>query len=188
MSRGVKIALIGLFILVLLSLGLNGVLLWQWWTFQQQTEQTIQQLRPVIQANLTEASANLESFAQSTIQFELPVQQEFPIMVEVPFRESLEVPIKTTVPINQEIQTTIMVSPLAGMNIPVEVTVPVNLDIPINLIIPVEIDRTIPISTTVPLDITVPIAIDVSKTGLAVYLERLSAGLDSIEKALSTIE
>lgn len=188
MSQGTKIAITGLFILVLLSLGLNGLLIWQWWTFQQQTQQTIQQLRPLLQANLAQASADLESFAQSTIEFDLQVQQEFPVQVEAPFRETLEIPIQTTVPISQEIQTTIMVSPLPGVNIPTEVTVPVNLEIPIDLTIPISIDRTIPISTTVPLDINVPIAIDVSETGLAVYLERLRAGLDSFEQALSALE
>ncbi len=188
MSQGTKIALISLFILVLVSLVLNGILLWQWWTFRQQTQQTIQQLRPLLQTSLAQASADLESFAQSTIEFELPVQQEFPVQVEIPFRESLEVPIQTTVPISQEIRTTITVTPLPGVNIPTEVTVPVNLDIPIDLTIPVAIDRTIPISTSVPLDIRVPIAIKVSETGLAVYLERLRAGLDSLEQALSAIE
>jgi hypothetical protein len=117
------------------------------------------------------------------------VQQEFPVQVEVPFNESLEVPIQATIPISQEIQTTILLDPFqAGLNIPTDVTVPVNLDVPIDLSIPVSIDRTIPISTSVPLDLNVPIAIQISDTELAPYLERLRAGLGSLEERLSALE
>ena len=188
MSQGVKAAIISLFILVLLSLGLNGVLIWQWWTFQQRTKQTVQTLQPIVQASLSQAITDLEAFEQSTLEFDLEVQQEFPVQAEIPFQQTLEVPIQTTIPISQEIQTTIMVSPLPGLQIPTDVSVPVNLEIPIDLLIPISVDRTIPISTTVPLDINVPIVIEVGQTGLAPYLERLRHGLTSLNQALSTIK
>ena len=81
MSRGAKITITILFILVLLSLGLNGLLLWQWWTFQQQTQQTIQKIQPIIVAGFSQAIEDLEAFEQSTIEFDIQVQQEFPVQV-----------------------------------------------------------------------------------------------------------
>lgn len=189
MSKGSKIAVTVLFILVLLSLGLNGLLIWQWWTFQQQAQKTIQNYESMISAGLSQARDDLESFEQSTLEFEIQIQQEFPVQVEIPFQETLEVPIQTTIPISQEIQTTIMIDPFqTGFTIPTDVSVPVNLEVPIDMNIPVSIDRTIPISTAVPLDLNVPIVIEVSETELAPYLERLRTGLASFEEALSTIE
>ena len=189
MSKGAKISIILLFILVLLSLMLNGFLIWQWWTFQQQTQQTLQKYQPIIMDGVSQAIDNLAAFEQSTIEFDIQVQQEFPVQVEIPFQETLEVPIQTTMPISQEIRTTIMIDPFqTGLSIPTDVSVPVNLEVPIDMNIPISIDRTIPISTTVPLDKDVPIAIEVSQTELAPYLERLRTGLISIEEALSTAQ
>jgi len=189
MTTGAKISIVILFILVLLSLGLNGYLIWQWQTFQQQTQHTVQEYQQMASEGLAQAVTDLESFEQSTIEFEIEVQQEFPIQVEIPFKETLEVPIQTTIPISQQIETTIMLDPFqAGLAIPTDIAVPVNLEFPIDLTIPVSIDRTIPISTAVPLDISVPIAIEISETELAPYLERLRLSLDSFEQSLSTQE
>ena len=188
MSKGAKITITVLFVLVLLSLGLNGLLIWQWWTFQQQAQATMQKIEPMIRGGLSQTIDDLESFEQSTLEFDIQIQQEFPVQVEIPFQETLEVPIQTTIPISQEIQTTIMIDPFqTGFTIPTDVSVPVDLEVPIDMNIPVSIDRTIPISTTVPLDLNVPIAIEVSETELAPYLERLRTGLASFEEALSTI-
>lgn len=189
MTRGAKISIVVLFILVLLSLGLNGYLIWQWLTFQQQTQQTVQTYQMLASEGLAQAIADLESFEQATIQFEIEVQQEFPVQVEIPFQETIEVPIQTTIPINQEIQTTIMLDPFqAGLAIPTDITVPVDMEFPIDLTIPVSVDRTIPISTSVPLDLSVPIAIEIGETELAPYLERLRLSLESFEQSLSSQE
>lgn len=189
MTRGAKISIVILFILVLLSLGLNGYLIWQWLTFQQQTQQTVQAYQTMASEGLAQAITDLESFEQATIQFEIEVQQEFPVQVEIPFQETIDVPIQTTIPINQEIQTTIMLDPFqAGLAIPTDITVPVEMEFPIDLTIPVSVDRTIPISTSVPLDLSVPIAIEIGETELAPYLERLRLSLESFEQSLSTPE
>jgi hypothetical protein len=189
MTKGTKTTIIILFVLVLLSLGLNGYLIWQWRTFQQQSQATIKQYQQMVSEGLAQTITDLESFEQSTIEFEIEVAQEFPVQVEIPFQESLEVPIQTTVPISQEIRTTIMLDPLqTGFVIPTDVTVPVNLDVPIDLTVPVSIDRAIPISTSVPLDMKVPIAISISETELAPYLERLRITLGDFDRSLTSEE
>lgn len=189
MSKGAKVVMGILFVLVLLSLSLNGLLLWQWWSFQQQARSLLNQVEPVLQESLTQAISDLDSLEQTTIQFDIQVEQEFPVEVEIPFNQTLTVPIQTTIPISDEIQTTIMLDPFqAGLSIPTDVTVPVNLEVPINLTIPVTVDRTIPISTTVPLAANVPIAIEVNQTELAPYLARLRTGLESLRQALSGLE
>lgn len=189
MPRSAKISIILLFVLVLLSLSLNGLLLWQWWRFQQRVEQTIENSKPIVQEALTQAISDLETFEQSTITADIHVQQEFPVQVEIPFRETIDVPIQTTIPISQEIKTTVFIDPLqTGLSIPTDVTVPVNLEVPIDLTVPVSIDRTIPISTTLPIDLNVPVAIKLSETELAPYLERLRTGLISFNQTLANLE
>jgi hypothetical protein len=189
MSKGTKTAIIFLFILVLLSLGLNGWLLWQWWSFQQQAQEVIADVESIAQEAVSQAITDLESFENSTLEFDIQVQQEFPIQVEIPFNQTMEVPIQTTIPISQEIQTTILLDPFqAGLNIPTDITVPVDLEVPIDLNIPVSVDRTIPISTTIPLDLNVPLAIKISETELAPYLEKLRTGLVSLEEGFSNLK
>lgn len=189
MSRSAKIVIVILFILVLLSLGLNGLLMWQWWSFRQQVKATMQEFQPVIHEALGQAIAELETFEQSSLEFEIQIQQDFPVQVEIPFNETVEVPIQTTIPIKQEIQTTVVIDPLqTGLEIPTDVTVPVDLEVPIDLNIPVSIERTIPISTTIPLDLNVPLSIDVGQTDLAPYIERLRSALISFDQTLSDLE
>jgi len=189
MSRGTKTLITILFILVLLSLALNGYLLWQWWTFQQQTQAALTDIETSVSELVSQAITDLEAFENSTLDFEFTVRQDLPVEVEIPFNESINVPIQTTIPISQEIETTIMLDPFqAGFEIPTDIVVPVDMEIPLDLNIPVTIERPIPISTTISLDIDVPIAIEISDTDLAPYLERLRIGLGSLEDKLSTLK
>jgi hypothetical protein len=189
MSRGAKTAVVILFILVLLSLALNGFLLWQWWMFRQQVQSGLRRFQSLAHESLTQAIGELETFQQSSIEFEVTIQQDFPIELEIPINETIEVPIDTTIPIQQEIETTVLIDPLqTGLEFPTDVTVPIDLEVPIDLSIPVSIDRTIPFSTTIPIDVDVPLSIEVSETALAPYLEQLRLGLISLDQTISTLE
>jgi hypothetical protein len=188
MTKGTRTAIITLFVLVTLSLALNGLLLWQWWNFQQQAVQTVRRFEPVITTGLTQAIADLDSLQHSTMQFKVQIKQDFPVQVEIPFKQAVEVPIQTTMPISQVLQTTIMLDPFqTGLNIPTDITVPINLEIPIDITVPVAIDRTIPISTTVPLNLDVPVNIKISETELAPFLQRLQTALESAAQTLSNL-
>lgn len=181
MSATRKVLLILLVALVFLSLGLNGLLLWQWRSFQQEVDG----LRQTSRETLSQAITDLDAFQRSTIQFDIQVNESIPVQTEIPFREALEVPIHTTIPIREEVDTTVTVNiPQLGLGVPVDVTVPLNLEVPVNLRVPVSIDRTVPISTTVPVHLNVPVFIEVGETEMAGYVERLRAGLVSLDQAL----
>ncbi len=184
MSKTAKATLVLLFILVLLSLGLNGFLLWQWRSFQQQVVGLGQTTRTA----LSQAVADLDTFQGSTIQFELQANERIPIQAEIPLNQTLQVPIQTTIPITQNINTTVTVDiPELGVSLPLDVTVPLDIEVPVDLNVPVVIDQSVPISTTVPVNLKAPISIKISETELAGYVERLRAALISIEKALSDV-
>jgi hypothetical protein len=183
MSRGPKIAIAVLSVLVLLSLSLNAVLLWQWWQFREQIEEVSLLVRPIVHEALTQSISDLEAFEQSTLQFDVAIEQELPIQTVIPFEETLEVPIETSIPIDEEFSTTVSM-----FGLPTDVTVPINMEIPIDLDVPVTIDRSIPISATVPLNMDVPISIPVRETEISPYLERLRTSLLFLEETLLELE
>ena len=185
MSKSAKISLVLLFILVLLSLGLNGFLMWRLLQVQEQARRFV----PVARDAVSQAITELETLQTSTIRFNVAVKQDFPVKTEVPFNQTLDIPIQLTLPISQVIETTIMIDPLqSGLSIPVDVNVPVDLEVPIDLTVPVSIDQTVPISTTIPLDLEAPILIEVGETEIAGYLERLKAGLISFRQMLAEVK
>ena len=185
MSRSGKIALTILSILVLISLGFNILLYVEISRLQQRGLGFVRDVR----GGLPQAISKLEAFEKTTIQYKVQIKQEFPVQAEIPFNETLDIPIQLTVPISQEIKTTVMIDPLnTGLSIPVEVNVPVDLEIPIDTTLPISIERTIPISTTIPLDLDVPLNIVVSETELAPYLAQLRTGLIALEQALARLE
>jgi hypothetical protein len=176
--KSLKFSIIILFILVFISLGLNWYLISQLLRARQQAIDTVQAFKPVAQNALAEVDRELAAFQESTIAFTVDVKQDFPIQMEIPINEVVQIPISVTLPIKQEFETTISVDPLqTGLEIPVDVVVPVDVEVPIDVTVPIEIDRTIPISTSIPLDLDFPIAIAVSDTDLVAYIERLREGL-----------
>jgi hypothetical protein len=184
MSNTAKSLLTVLFILVIISLGLNIYLIWQLSRLEQQTRQ----MGPVFQQALNQTADNLASFQQSTIKFDVKLKQNFPIQAEIPFKETIDVPLKLTIPISQEIKTTLKIDLLkTGTAIPIDVVVPINLEVPIDTTVPVALDRTIPISTTVPLNLNVPVSIPINKTDLAGYLEQLQTNLKTFSQGLTQV-
>jgi hypothetical protein len=189
MTRSAKIMITVLFVLVLLSLGLNGLLLWQWWSFQRRVEQTIQEVQPVLHEAISQAITDLEAFEQTPLEFDVKIDQEFPIETEISVNDSLEFPIQTTVPIKQDIETTVLLDPFqSGLEIPTDITVPVDIEVPLDLNVPVHIDESVPISTVIPVNLTVPLSIDVRETELGPYLQRLRQGLASFDQTLLDLE
>ncbi len=185
MSKSGKVALILLFILVLISLGLNVYLYWQISQVRQKGLGLVGNIRSALPTAISE----LEAFQKTTITQDIRIKQEFPIQAEIPFNQTLDIPIQATVPISQVINTTVTLgAPGSGLAIPVDVNVPVNVDVPIETSVSITIDRTLPISTTIPLDLTVPLAIKVNETGLAKYIEQLRTGLKSLDEMLAQLE
>ncbi|RME78802.1 MAG: hypothetical protein D6784_01920 [Chloroflexi bacterium] len=189
MPKPLKIHLIILYSLLALSLLLNFLLLWQWWQFRRQALQVVQTVQPVVQQGLAQAVSDLQAFEQSTIHFDVALNQPVPVQAEIPLRQSLDVPIQTTVPIRQNIQTTVMIDPLGtGLTVPVDINAPIDLEVPIDTVVPVSIDQTFPVSTTVSMDLTVPVDIRVAETDLAGYIARLRATLQALEQVVSGAE
>jgi MFS family permease len=148
--------------------------------FQEQ----ITELAPEVQAGVDEAIGGLREFGESTIAFDVNIDEVIPIDTEVVIDRTVQVPIQTEIPIQEEIDTTITIdTPLGG--IPVDVNVPVDVVVPIDLDVDIPINETVPVQDEFPVQLDVPIEIDVGETELARLTESLAAGLESLQDVLS---
>jgi len=180
-----KLMILILFLLVFFSLGLNWYLITQLLQARQQALGLVQEFKPVAQDTLEQVDSDLADFQTATFEFQVEIDQQLPIAAEIPFNETIDVPIKATIPIKQQIQTTIMLDPFqAGLEIPTDIDVPVEVEVPIDMVVPVKIERTVPISTVVPINLDVPVIIDIGDTELVGYIEKLRQGLDRLNASL----
>ena len=148
--------------------------------FQEQ----LVELSPQVEAGIAEAITGLREFGESTISFDVNIDEVIPIDTEVVIKRTLEVPIVTEIPINEEINTTITIDTPLG-DIPVDVNVPVDVVVPIDLVVDIPIDETVPIQDEFPVQLDVPIAIDVGETELKSLTDSLIAGLESLRDVLT---
>jgi len=141
-------------------------------------------LEPQVSAGVEEAITGLRDFGDSTITFDVNIDEVVPIQTEVVIDRVIEVPIKTTIPINETIDTTIDVSTPIG-DIPIDVSVPVDVDVPIDLVVEIPINETVEIDEEFPVQLDVPIAIEVRETELANLTDSLATGLESLKDVLT---
>ena len=184
LSRGLKFTLVLLFVLVLVSIGISLFLLWQLVQLRQQAMDTINRLEPQLEIAFDQTDTRLEEFQQSTLTFNVEVDEMIPVRADVPFNETVEIPVQITIPIEESFETIITLNAL-GAEIPVPVVVPVVMEFPIDEVVTVTISRTIPISTSVPLSLAMPVQIDVGETELAPYLQELRQGLDAMKETIN---
>jgi len=177
MKKGYLITLIVLAALTLLSLALNGVVIFGLLQARQIALDAVTGAR----ATVADTRALVTGIGDDTFSYTFKMQQEIPIAANIPFNEEVTVPINMTIPIN----TTVVVPINAGL------LGTFDIDVPVRTIIPVNREFTVPISqtvTTVPLDVDAPIEIPLAETPLAGYLEELDAVLARLEETLAHLE
>lgn len=109
------------------------------------------------------------------INYTLRLNQTVPVRADVPFAQSVVVPINQTINVN----TVVTVSrelPVIGV---IDLDVPIRASIPVNFEVPITIDQTFPISADVPLNMEIPLSIRVNETPL-------KATIDSVVRSLNT--
>lgn len=141
-------------------------------------------LEPQVSAGVEEAIAGLREFGDSTIAFDVEIDEIIPVKTDILLDRVVEVPIKTTIPINESFDTTITIdTPFGG--IPLDVNVPVDVDVPVDLVVDIPINETVELDEEFPVQLDVPIAIDVRETELAALTDSLAAGLEALQDVLT---
>jgi hypothetical protein len=154
MNQMKRFSTVLLWVLVLLSLGLNVLLLSE-----------LNRIRLAAIDGLGQAETTLVDLSDEVISYEFEVDRTIPVMAEVPFQRTFQVPIKTSVPIDQVFNVPIE-TPLGV----IDLDVPLKTEFPVDVVIPITIDETIGIETEVPLILTVPIALNIAETPLGGFL------------------
>ena len=143
------------------------------------------ELGPTVSTGLDEAVAGLESFGESSLEFDVRIDQDVAVDTSIAIDREFTVPIDTTIPINQTIETTIDVQGPLGVSVPVDVAVPIALDVPVVLDLTFVIEESIPLATTIPVHLELPVEIDVADTGLADLSDSLAEGLIGFQEAFA---
>ncbi|HDQ70657.1 MAG TPA: hypothetical protein ENN19_01000 [Chloroflexi bacterium] len=176
MKKAYAVVLILLSVLTLLSLALNGVVIFG----LSKARQIGLDAQQAASDTVADTRSLIKGIENDTFSYTLEVAQEIPISARVPFREEVSVPIRTTIPIS----TTVVIPIRAGILGTFDLDVPVYAMVPVSLDVTVPISHTVDIETTVPLNVDVPIEIPLSDTPLVGYLDELDSGLESLEISL----
>ena len=169
MKKGHTFLMILLILLTLLSLALNGVVIYG-----------LLQAQEIALATVADARAALTGIGDDTFSYTFEVNKEIPVAASVPFHEEITVPVQTTVPIS----TTVVVPINLGITT-YDMEIPIRTLVPINLEFTVPVSKTVHVATTVPLDLEVPIEIPIADTPIVGYLEDLDADLGKLEEKLA---
>ena len=159
-----------LWLLTLTSLALNVIILRELVTIRQ-----------IARASVTETIEVVNSFQEETFAYTFTVEDVIDVNTDIPFEETIDVPIRDSIAINTSVQVPVNAGPLGSFN----VTIPISTVIPIELDVPVEIDRTINVRAAVPIEVDVPVSIAIEETPLSNTLADLEAGLIDLEEELS---
>ncbi|NNF69288.1 MAG: hypothetical protein HKN01_05915 [Acidimicrobiia bacterium] len=176
-------ATIAIGVVAVVSLVLNLVLLAGWLGFRSDVER----LTPAVEAALAESVADIGALRESTLTFEVDIDESLPISANIPFDRTFQVPIVTSFPISETFLVDVVVPGPFGIEIPFQAEVPVDMDVPIDVIVPVSISDDIPIDLDLPVEFRLPVEVDVAGTGLAPLLETLETRLAEIARIVGEL-
>ena len=166
---GLRIAVALLYPLVLLSLGLNVMLI-------RQLQAARDQVYVAVDQAVSQVLTMTNEIANEVITVHIQIDEEFPVSVSVPFEYNTVFPIAMDVPI----KTTFSV-PFEVMDTVINLDVPIDMSVPINYEVPVSLEKTFEISTTVPVKFDINVVIDLQDTPLPKYLEDLRTAAKGIQ-------
>ena len=129
-------------------------------------------VRNTLRSVIGQLAESVQAAKRDQVRYDLPIDQQIPIDLDVPIKRSLIVPIRTEVRIKQDIVLPVETG-FGNLNIPI----PVDANIPISTTVPIDFDQTVNISTSVPLKLNVPIQIDLGSPQVSGYLDRLHQAL-----------
>jgi MFS family permease len=159
----------------------------------------IAELEPQISEGLDAAIIELENFSNSSIEFNVAVDETIVIDTEITIDRDFSFPIDETItideilPINQTVDTTIEIDTGLGFKVPVNVTVPVNVDVPVKVDVPINLDvevpinETVPVQAEVPINLNVPIEVNIAETDLKVLADQLAQGLRNVQAVVGDL-
>lgn len=121
---------------------------------------TLLQVRQQAGLAFSQAADSMGTIKDGSIKYVVNIDEEIPVVLDVPVKFTVKVPIQKTVPINTVVNVPIEL-PLLGTR---TIAVPINTSISIDLSVDVPIDHTVPINSKIPVKFEVPIDLQISET------------------------
>lgn len=154
-----RIYLIILTILVLISLGLNIVLIREALLLRRQLAVGGQTAVDTLDV----AIEQLDELSTASFSVDIPIDEQIDVETSIHLDQTFRVPISTTVPINTDVGVPIQVGPFGRYDI----EIPIETQVPISLTVPININRRVPVNASVPIELVVPIEVEVAETPVA---------------------
>ncbi len=140
-----------LWILLLISLVLNGLALFWLGTMQQGLKNARLQLLEMVSA----ARVELQEVSARPIELQIAIDQEIPISNTVTISDTFSVPVNTVLPFSTQVNTAINI-PLLGRQ---DITLPVSGSVPISVTFEIPLQADFPISMTHRLILDLPVSV-----------------------------
>ena len=196
-----------LWLIALISLGLNLFLVVTLYNFQKEAQQSVSEVQTISDILKTVETVEIESFDVPIVidetlpisltvpfsdTFQIPISATIPVSTSVAINENIAVPINDVVSLNRDVRIFISVLgqsipvdlPIRAdiplnmqTNVPVNLTVPVETEIPIDLLIEVPVNTEVPIDAEIPVLLDFPVTIPLEETGFGVLLTQVQDGL-----------
>lgn len=129
-------------------------------------------VRTMLRSQISQFAEGVQQAKSTTVLYNIPIDQQMPINLDIPIQRTIVVPIQTDIRINQTINVPIDTGfGVANLPIPIDATIPVSITVPI------KIKESIPVSTTVPIRFSVPFQVDFGSQQFAGYFDQLYKAL-----------
>ena len=136
-------------------------------------------VRGTLRSELAQAADRVAEAKTQQVSYDLPIDQQLPINIDVPIKRSMDVPINTEIRIKQNV--TLPIDTVLGK---FDLPIPIDATVPISTSVPIAFDQTVNISTTVPIRLAVPVRLDLGSDQLAPYLDQLRQRLLELRDSL----
>jgi hypothetical protein len=157
-SRGLRLAVTLALLLSVVSLALNGVLIYG-----------LFHVRQTAADELDRAIAALDNLEGEGFHYDYRFQQTVPFSGDIPINQELVFPFEGDIPI----KTTVQVPIDAGILGKFVIDVPIDTTFHVDLEVPVQIDQTVHVDTEIPLDMTIPIDISMDDPEVQKLLDQV---------------
>lgn len=161
----VKVGQLLLWFLVILSLALNGVLIYTFFEVRQSVLNTVASLQNTV-----------VEWRDEPIVIPVKVDQQIPFQATIPISETLTVPLNFDYPLSTVVHTSVRI-PLVGEQ---EVAFPIDTIIPVHYTLETPIQVSVPISMSYHLQTEIPVAVEIPQA----WLDQISAILEETESTL----
>lgn len=199
-----------LWVIVIISLGLNGLLIFGLLSARAQAGQEVAKVATALRDNPMgdfEIPVNIDESLPIAMNvpfkdtFNVVISETIPVSTSVLFEENIEIPIRDTVRIEENVQVFVVLPvinqrvpvdipiganiPIAlDINVPVSYEIPVQTDIPINFVVDVPVETEVPIDTEVPVKLDFPVTVPMENLEVNTFLGELQKGLEELARML----